>query len=55
MVTNNNVDAIVNLWPEEWCGPLTEPLTEEQNAQEPPIHQVNGEEHEGDDYQEDLS
>ena len=49
MVKNDNVDAIINLWLEEWCGPLAEPLPEEKNAQEPPLHQVNGEELEGDD------
>ena len=47
--TDDNVDAIVKLWPEEWRGPLAEPLPEEQNAEEPLIHQVNGEENEGDD------
>ena len=49
IVTDDDVDAIVNMWHEEWCDPLAEPLLEEQNAEEPPIHQVNGEEHEGDD------
>ena len=47
--------AIFNLWPEERHDPLTKPLPKEQNAEEPPIHQVNGEEHEGDNTQEDLS
>ena len=49
VVTDDDVDAIVKLWPEEWRGPLAEPLLEEQNVEEPPIHQVNGEEQEGDD------
>ena len=44
VVTNDDVDAIVKLWLEEWCGPLVEPLPEEQNVEEPPIHQVQGEE-----------
>ena len=55
MVTNDDVDAIINPWPEEWCGPLAEPFPEEQNAEEPPLHQVNGEKHEGDDTQDDPS
>ena len=40
---------------EEWCDPLVEPLLKHQNAKELLIHQVNGEYHEGDDAQEDLS
>ena len=55
IVTNDDVDAIVNLWPEEWRDPLAEPLPEEQNVEEPPIHQVNDEDHEGNDAQEDPS
>ena len=60
MVTDDDVDAIVNIWPEEWSSPLAKPLFEEQNveekkAEEPPIHQVNGEEHEGNNSQDDLS
>ena len=48
------MDAIVKLWPKEQCSPLEEPLPEEQNV-EPPIHQVHGEEKEGDDNQGDPS
>ena len=48
-MTVDDVDAIVNLWPKEWCSPLAEPLHEDLNAEELPIHQVNGEDHEGDD------
>ena len=55
MVTNDDVDAIVNLWPEKWHGPLTESLAKEQNAKEQPIHQVNVEEHEGNDTQDNPS
>ena len=44
VVINDDVDAIVKLWPEEWCSPLVEPLPEDQNVEEPPIHQVQGEE-----------
>ena len=29
MVTNEDMDAIINLWPEEWHNPLAEPLLEE--------------------------
>ena len=49
------MDAIVKLWPEEWRGPLAEPLPEEQNVEEPPIHQVNGEDQEGDNSQAEPS
>ena len=49
------MDAIVKLWPEEWCGPLVEPLSKDLNAEELPIHQVNGEDQEGDDAQVDPS
>ena len=49
MVTNDGVDAIVNIWLDKWRGPLAELLPEEQNAEEPPIHQVNAKEHEGND------
>ena len=55
IVTDDDVDAIVKLWPEEWRGPLAKPLPEEQNVEEPPIHQVHGEEKEGDDTQGDPS
>ena len=55
IVTDDDVDAIVKIWPEEWRGPLTEPLLEDLNAEEPPIHQVNGEYQEGDDSQVDPS
>ena len=52
---NDDVDAIVNIWPEAWYGPLAEPLPEEQVAKEPPIHQVNAKEHEGNDTQDNSS
>ena len=55
MVTDEDVDAIIHLWLEEWRGPLAEPLPEGQNAEEPPLYQVNGEEHEGENNQDDLS
>ena len=55
IVTDDDLDAIVKLWPEEWCGPLIEPLPEDQNAEEPPIHQVNCEDNEGDHAQADTS
>ena len=55
MVTNKDVDAIINLWPEEWHDPLAEPLPEVQDAEEPLLHQFHGEEHEGDDNQDDPS
>ena len=55
IVTDDDVDILVKLWPEEWHGPLVEPLPEEQNVEEPPIHQVQGEEQEGDDTQGDPS
>ena len=55
MVTDDDVDAIVNLWSEKWHGPLAELLPEEQNAEEPPIHQVNDEENEGNDTQDNPS
>ena len=54
-VTDDDVDAIVKLWPEEWHGPLAKLLHEDLNAEEPPIHQVNGEYQEGDDAQADPS
>ena len=28
VVTDDDVDAIIKLWPKEWCGPLAEPLPE---------------------------
>ena len=55
MITDEDVDTIIHLWPEEWSGPLADPLPEGKNAEEPPLHQVNGEEHEGDDNQDDPS
>ena len=55
MVTNEELDAIINPWLEEWHGPLAKPLPKGQNAEEPSLHQVNGEEHEGDDTQDDPS
>ena len=53
MVKDDDVDAIVNLWLKEWCGPPAESLSEGKNPNELPIHQVIGEEHEGDDAQDD--
>ena len=53
MVTNEDMDAIINLWLEEWHGPLAELLPEEQNTEGLLLHQVNGEYHEGDDTQDD--
>ena len=47
MVTNEDMYAIIKFWSEEWRDPLAEPLCEEHNAEEPLLHQVNGEEHEG--------
>ena len=55
MVTNEDVDVIINIWSEEWRNPLAKSLPEEQNAEEPLLHQVNGEEHEGDDKPDDQS
>ena len=55
MVTNDNVDSIVNMWLEKWHDPLIESLPEEQNAKELPIHQVNAKENEGNDTQDNLS
>ena len=52
---DEHVDAIVNIWLEEWRIPLAELLPKEQNMKEPSLHQVNGEEHEGDDNQDDPS
>ena len=55
MVTDDNVDAIVNLWQEKWSAALAKPLPQEHNVEELPIHQVNAEEHEGNDTQDNLS
>ena len=55
MVIDEYVDAIINLWLEEWCGPLVESLLEGHNADEPSLHQVNGEENEGNENQDDPS
>ena len=49
------MDVIFKLWPEEWHGQLADLLPEYLNAEELPIHQVNGEDQEGDDAQEDPS
>ena len=38
IVTDNDVDAIVKLWPKEWCGPLVEILPEELNVEQLRIH-----------------
>ena len=55
ILTNNDVDTILKLWIEEWHALIEEPLPEEKNVEEPPIHQVHGEEQEGDDTQGDPS
>ena len=55
MVIDDDVDAIFKLCPKEWRSPLVEPIPEDQNAEEPPIHQVNCEDHEDDDAQADTS
>ena len=55
IVIDDDVDAIFKLCPEEWSDPLVEPLPEDKNVEEPPIHQVHGEEQEGDDTQEEPS
>ena len=55
ILTDNDVDTILKLWPEEWHALIEEPLPEEKNVEEPPIHQVHGEEKEGDDTQGDPS
>ena len=55
MITDDDIDAIMNIWWEEWRGPLAEPLPKGQNVEEPLLHQVNGEEHEGDNNQDDPS
>ena len=43
VVTNYGVDTIVKLWLKEWHVPLPEPIPEENNVEEPPIHQVHDE------------
>ena len=53
MVTDEDMDTIVNLWSKEWHDLLVEPLPEGHNVEEPLLHQVNGEEHEGNDNQDD--
>ena len=53
IVTDEDVDAIVNLWLEEWHGPFAEPLPQDQSVEEPSIYQVQGEEQEGYDTQGD--
>ena len=55
MVTDEDVDALINLWLEKWCSPLVEPLPEGNNAEEPPLHQVNDEENEGDENKDYMS
>ena len=55
VVIDDDVDAIFNIWLEKWHSPLAEPLPEEKNVEEPPIHQFNAEEHEGDNTQYDSS
>ena len=52
MVIDDDVDAIVNLWPKKWRIPLADLLPEEHNVEEPAIHQVSAEEHEGNDTQD---
>ena len=53
MVTNEDMDAIINLWLEEWCSPLANPVSKEKDAEEPLLYQVHSEEHEGNDNQDD--
>ena len=47
MVMDEDVDAIINLWLEEWHEPLVEPLPEREDEEDPPVHQVHGEGNEG--------
>ena len=39
MVIDMDVDAIVQEWPEEWQGPLVEPMVEGKNQEDPPANQ----------------
>ena len=39
MITDEDVDAIVQDWPKEWCSPLVESLPEDQNQEYPPANQ----------------
>ena len=55
MVTVEDVDAIINLWPEEWHGPLVETLPKGQDEEDPPLHQVHGEGNERADGQDNRS
>ena len=53
ILTDNDVNTIFKIWLEEWHALHEEPLHEEKNVEEPPIHQVHGEEKEGDNTQGD--
>ena len=44
MITNVDVDAIIQEWPDEWHNPLVEPLPKEQHQEDPPVNQGNGQE-----------
>ena len=55
MITNNDVDAIIPEWPNEWHSPLVEFLPKEQNQEDPPVEQGNGQgNREGDDQDNQL-
>ena len=49
MLKDEDVDAIINLWLEEWSGPLAKSLPEGSDEEEPPLHQVHDECNEGGD------
>ena len=49
MVTDEDVDAIIHLWPEEWRDPLGEPLPKGQEEEDPIVQQVHVEGNEGGD------
>ena len=55
IITNGDVEEIIKEFLDEWRSPLAELLPEGQNEEEPPLHQVNGEEKEGADNQDDQS
>ena len=47
MITDVDVDAIVQEWPDEWRDPLAKLLPEEQNQEYPPVNQDNGQGNDG--------
>ena len=49
MLMDEDVDAIINLWLEEWRSPLVEPLPEGPDEEDPLLHQVRDEGNEGGD------